>query len=437
MPTAVAIVSAVFPSSRRGSALGILAGASAFFAALGPVLGGLLTSIDWRLVFLINVPLAAAAVLLTLSATPRLDPDPNAERRIDFPGVITFALGIGAIVFGLSQGQADGWDKAATLIPLVGGAVALVLFVIIELRVKVPLLQFRLFRHMNFLAANISQVLAGAIELGLGFLLPFYLLLVIGVSPAAAGLALIPATVPIILCGPLTGRAFDRVGGRAPLVIGFGFLALSGVALAIGAAGRDVASLIPGLVLQGIGLGIVLTANDPTGLTAVPEKDRGEAAGMINTTEQFGGALGIAGLTALEIGYYRDKLFDKLATEGVTPTAEQYEKVKDFILQAEQSGLEHVEKSRVVRLVLEDLISTHVAAFQLIFYVSAAIAVLGAVICFILVRRGDRVAERVFTRRSRWAYVTTGHGPGITRQPRDAVAHHSPRGGSEPRRPDT
>ena len=140
MPTAVAIVSAVFPSSRRGSALGILAGASAFFAALGPVLGGLLTSIDWRLVFLINVPLAAATVLLTLAATPRLDPDPDAERRIDFPGLITFAIGIGALVFGLSQGQADGWDGAGTLIPLVGGAIALALFVIIELRVKVPLL---------------------------------------------------------------------------------------------------------------------------------------------------------------------------------------------------------------------------------------------------------------------------------------------------------
>jgi MFS family permease len=398
------------------------------------VLGGLLTSIDWRLVFLINVPLAAATVLLTLSATPRLDPDPDAERRIDFPGVITFAVGIGAVVFGLSQGQADGWDGAGTLIPLAGGAVALVLFVIIELRVKVPLLKFRLFRHMNFLAANISQVLAGAIELGLGFLLPFYLLLVIGVSPAAAGIALIPGTVPIILFGPLAGRAFDRMGGRVPLTIGFGVLALSGVALAIGAAGRDAVSLIPGLALQGIGLGIVLTTNDPTGLTAVPKKDRGEAAGMINTTEQFGGALGIAALTALEVGYFRDTMYDKLAAQGIDPTPEQAEKFKDFVLQAEQTGLEHAEKSRLIQFGLEDLISSHVASFQLTFYVSAAIAVLGAVICFILVRRGDRVAEGpIFSRRSRWAYVTTGHGPGITRQPRDVVAHHSPRGRTQHR----
>ena len=89
----------------------------------------------------------------------------------------------------------------------------LAVFVWIEGRVKEPMLNFRLFRHLNFLAANISQVLAGMVELGLGFLLPFYLLLVVGVDPAVAGLALIPGTVPIVLAGPLAGKAFDKVGG--------------------------------------------------------------------------------------------------------------------------------------------------------------------------------------------------------------------------------
>jgi MFS family permease len=93
------------------------------------------------------------------------------------------------------------------------------------------------------------------------------LLLVIGVSPAVAGLALIPATVPIIFAGPLTGRAFERVGGRAPLVIGFLVPAASGVALGLAAPSESYPWLIPGLILQGIGLGVVLTANDPTGLT--------------------------------------------------------------------------------------------------------------------------------------------------------------------------
>lgn len=434
MPTAVAIVSAVFPGSRRGYALGILAGASAFFAALGPVLGGLLTSIDWRLVFLINVPLAATATLLTISATPRLDPSPDAPRRIDYPGVITFGIGIAAIVYGLAQGQADGWGETGTVAPLVGGAVALAAFVVIELRVKVPLLQFRLFRHLNFLAANISQVLAGAVELGIGFLLPFYLLLVVGVSPALAGIALIPATVPIMLAGPLAGRAFDRMGGRAPLVIGFGILAASGVALAIAVPERAIPALIPGLVLQGLGLGIVLTVNDPTGLTAVPEKDRGEAAGMINTSEQLGGALGIAGLTAIEIGYMRNQVFEKLGEQGIDPTPSQIERFKDFVLDAEQKGLSHVHEGKLIRYGIEDVVSAHVDAFQLVFFVAAGIALLGALASFVLVRRADRVAEGpVFGRRSRWVYATTGHGAGVTRHPPGADAGQAPR--ARPRRP--
>ncbi|HEY1354939.1 MAG TPA: MFS transporter, partial [Solirubrobacterales bacterium] len=207
MPTALAIVSAVFPKERRGSALGLLAGASAFFAALGPVLGGALTAIDWRLVFLINVPLDVIAVLLTLRATPELAPNPNASRDIDLPGVLTFGAAAALLVYGLGQVPTEGWGDAGVLVPLGFAAVAGAVFVLIEVRAANPMLEFGLFRHINFLASNVSQFLAGMIELGLGFLTPFFLLLVVGVSPLTAGIALIPATVPIILAGPLAGRA--------------------------------------------------------------------------------------------------------------------------------------------------------------------------------------------------------------------------------------
>jgi EmrB/QacA subfamily drug resistance transporter len=418
MPTAMAIVSAVFPAERRGAALGVLAGGSAFFAALGPVLGGVLTSIDWRLVFLINVPLAAATILLTLVSTPKLAP--SGERRpIDFSGMVTFGVGIAAIVFGLAQGQPQGWGSPETVIPLVAGVAALALFVWIEGRVSEPLLNFRLFRHLNFLAANISQVLAGMIELGLGFLMPFYLLLVIGVDPAVAGLVLIPGTVPIILAGPLAGKVFDRAGGRIPLVAGFVVLAVSGVALAIGAGDETAWALVPGLLLQGLGLGIVLTVNDPVGLTAVPDEDGGQAAGMINTAEQLGGAVGIAALTAIELGYYYHELGEKFAARGIHPTAKQVDEVRDFILEAEQKGLQHVEESATVKVVIGDLVQGHVEAFQLTFYTTAGIALLGALACFVLVRRTTRIAEGgpIFSRRSRWVYANVPRTPGITKRP--------------------
>jgi EmrB/QacA subfamily drug resistance transporter len=419
MPTAVAITSAVYSEERRGTALGILAGASAFFAALGPVLGGLLTSIDWRLVFLINVPLAIITVFLTLSATPPLRPRGDGRPRIDYPGTITFGLGIAALVYGLSQGQDDGWGSPQTVVPLAAAAALLAAFVVIESRVAAPLLEFHLFRHLNFLAANLSQVLAGAIELGLGFLMPFYLLLVIGVSPAAAGIALIPATIPIILAGPLAGRTFDRVGGRLPLVAGFLALAASGLALAAAAGEQTVAALIPGLLLQGLGLGVVLTVNDPTGLGAVPPDSQGEAAGTINTTEQLGGALGIAALTAIEVGAAERITYEKLADRGIEVTPERIDRFKEYILQAEQAGRSQAAiDSTVVRTAVRDNVLAHVDSFRITFLTSAGIALLGALVCLILVRRDDRFyAGPVFGRRSRWVWANAGTTPGLTRRP--------------------
>ncbi len=418
MPTALAIVSTVFPDERKGSALGILAGASAFFAALGPVLGGILTSIDWRLVFLVNVPLAVIALGLTMRATPPLEPDPDAPRDLDLPGVASFAVAVGAIVFGLSQGATEGWTDPATVVPLAIGVVAAPVFFVVERRAAHPMVEFRLFRHDNFLAANLSQVLAGMVELGLGFLTPFFLLLVVGVSPATAGIALVPATIPIILAGPLAGKAFDRFGGRWPLFGGFLVLAASGVVLALSVSQESAVALIPGLLLQGLGLGIVLTVNDPTGLTAVPPEDGGEAAGMINTSEQMGGALGIAALTAVELGVNFSQIKEKLAARGIHPTTQQVDTVRDFILQAEQSGFKHLHQGPIVHKVAGDIVDSHVTAFQVTYAASAGIALLGAVVALFLVRRGDRVAAGpIFSRRSRWVYATQGRSSALTKRP--------------------
>jgi len=426
MPTALAIVSAVYPDEEKGTALGILAGASAFFAALGPVLGGALTTIDWRLVFLVNVPLALLAIAITLRATPSLQPDPDASRDLDLPGVVAFALAVGAIVFGLSQGATEGWGDPVTVVPLALGVALLPVFVLIERRSRNPMIEFSLFRHENFLASNLSQFLAGTIELGLGYLTPFFLLLVVGVSPATAGIALIPATVPIILAGPLAGKAFDRFGGRWPLVVGFLVLAASGVALALAVSSESATALIPGLLLQGLGLGIVLTVNDPTGLTAVPAKDSGEAAGMINTSEQLGGAIGIAGLSAIELAVNFSSLDSHLAKHGIHPSPHQIERGHQLIVEAEQSGLHHVPDSPILRLIEPYVVAAHVDAFQVTFAVSAGIALLGALVSLLLVRKSDRVRQGpIFSRRSRWIFASQGRSPAITRRPPLAPASDS------------
>ena len=341
MPATVAITARVWPKERRGFALGILAGASACFAAAGPVLGGVLTAIDWRLVFLINVPLAIVALIAALVAVP-VTSARGSLGDIDWLGSVLFAVAMVGLVLALTQGQPSGWLSPQTLVPFIVAVAAAIAFVRVQQRVQSPLIQASLFRKLNFTASTISQLIAGMLELGLGFLLPFYLLLAIGVGPITAGLALIPATIPIILAGPLAGRMFDRIGGRLPLTLGFGVLALSGVALAVGVSGGNIISIVPGLLLQGVGLGIVLTVNDPVGMNAIADSEQGEGAGIINTAEQVGGALGIAGLGALQIGYYYQLLNARIAEAGLHPTPQQIAVVKAFIAQAEQRGLRNV-----------------------------------------------------------------------------------------------
>jgi EmrB/QacA subfamily drug resistance transporter len=422
MPTAVAITSAVWPKERRGYALGVLAGGSAFFAALGPVLGGVLTAISWRLVFLINVPLALAAIALTIAGTPELPPSSEQRRRVDWVGTAVFAVGIVALIYGLSRGQPDGWGSLTTLGPLAVFVVAFAIFGWVERRAADPLIDSRLFAHLNFLAATISQLLAGALELGLGYLLPFYLLLVVGVGPVVAGIALIPGTIPIILAGPLAGRAFDRHGGRWPLVAGFAVLALSGLALGLGATGDTAFALIPGLLLQGLGLGVVLTVNDPVGMNAVADADRGQAAGIINTAEQLGGAIGIAGLGALQLSYYFHVLYASLTSRGIHPSAAQTQTVRNFIARAEQQGLHNVPQNRVVHSVFGDLVQSHAHSFQIAFYASSGIALAGAIACAVLVRRQPRTLEHpIFGRRSRWVTANAAVTPALTRLPQEAL----------------
>lgn len=417
MPTSLAIVSTVFAGPSRGRALGILAGASAFFAACGPVLGGVLTSVDWRLVFLINIPLAIITLALTLKAVPPLAPDPNATRRIDYAGAVSFALAMALLVFGLTQGANNSDWTQPTVIVSIGAAVLLaVAFVAIELKVDNPLVEFKLFRHRDFLAANISQVLAGMVELGMGFLLPAYLLLVVGVDPEIAGLMLIPSTLPIILFGPLAGRAFDRMGGRAPLVIGFLVLAASGVALGLAAPTESFVDLIPGLVLQGIGLGIVLTVNDPTGLSAVPEDKQGQGAGMINTTEQMGGALGIAVLSSVLLTVYWHKIYDGLAKLGVPrPTPGEIQQGREYILKVGQEGRDNVDPTGIIAKVDPYIILYHGQAYEITFFVAGGLALVGAIVCFFLVQsRKPGGAEHVEGRRWRWRFMGRRTGDSTT-----------------------
>lgn len=342
LPATVAIVSSTFPREQRGRALGTMGGAAAVFAALGPTIGGVLTSVfSWRAVLLVNVPLAVLAVLLARRHVPADEVAPSGRREhVDVPGTVLLSLALVGLVFGLAQSQQSGWDSASVWLPLFVSAAAAVAFVVHERRTAAPLVDFALLRERNYLGATLSQLLGGMAEIGLGVIFPLVLILNLTMDPALAGLALIPTTVPMVVMAPLAGRWYDRVGGRPPLVTGYVLMALSGVLMAVGVGENDYVHLLPGLLLYGLGLSLVLTVNDPVSLDSIAESDQGQASGVSATAEQFGGALGIAVLYSIFHASYLDRLTERVNASPLPDlTKTSGTALRDTLQSAEASGL--------------------------------------------------------------------------------------------------
>jgi EmrB/QacA subfamily drug resistance transporter len=388
LPATVAIISSAFPPERRGRALGTMGGLAAVAAALGPTIGGILTSaFSWRAVLLVNVPLAVATVLLTLR---HVAPDPQARERepIDTAGTVLLSIALIGIVFGLSQSQPWGWDDPGVWLPLAIAVASAIAFVVHERRSAHPLMQFDLLRHRNYAGASLSQLLSGMAEIGLGVIFPLLLILNLGMSPALAGLALIPTTLPMIAVAPLAGRWYDRAGGRPPLVSGFSLLAVSGVLMAVGADHHSYAAILPGLLVYGVGLSLVLTVNDPVSVDEIPDADQGQASGVSATAEQFGGALGIAILYSVFHGAYVDRLHSGIDASPLKDlTDQQYGQLRALLQGAEATGLHFDQVDPFMRGYV--LIARHAAehGYTVTFLAVAAIAAVGAVLVGLLVRR--------------------------------------------------
>jgi EmrB/QacA subfamily drug resistance transporter len=341
LPNTIAIVSASFSDEERGRALGTMGGAAAVAGALGPTIGGALTgAFSWRAVLLVNVPLAVFAVLAALRSVPA-DPPSSEARQVDLAGTVLLSVAIIGVVFGLTQSTPWGWRSPAVIIALALSVVAAVSFVFAERRSSSPLMSFDLLaRHPNYLGATVSQFIAGMAEMGLALLFPLLLILNLGMPPGVAGLALIPTTIPMIVIAPLAGRWYDHAGGRPPLILGFALLALSGVLLALGIDKNAYVWILPGLALFGVALAFILTVNDPVGLDTVSASEHGQASGVSATAEQFGGAVGIAGLY---VAFHTSYLHSLVASIDRSPlpdlTARQALRFKNDLLAAEQTGL--------------------------------------------------------------------------------------------------
>jgi EmrB/QacA subfamily drug resistance transporter len=349
-PAALSILTTTFREGReRNLALGIWGAASGSGGAAGVLLGGALTSsLSWSWIFFINVPVG----LLVLGLTPWLLRESRADlkhRYFDFAGAATITAGLMLLVYAMTHATQHGWATVETIGLLAASAALVIAFVVVELRSKAPLLPMRIFRLRTLAASNATGLLVSGAIFSQFLLLTLYMQQVLHYSALKTGVAYIALTVSIIGFSAVSQALVSRFGIRWVLSAG---LVLSAVALVLFARlpvhGTYFADLFPAFLLSGIGLALAFIPMSIGGLTGVTQADAGIASGLINTSQQIGGAIGVAVAVTIATTF-TNRFVD--AHPGATP--------------------------------LGGAALTH--GFEIAFYVLAAIAAFGAVLAAVLI----------------------------------------------------
>jgi EmrB/QacA subfamily drug resistance transporter len=293
-PATLSIITATFPPRQRGTAIGIWAGVSALALAIGPLVGGVLTEkISWSWIFFINVPIGVLAVVaarLLIDETK----DTSHEQRLDLPGLIASAVGLFALTYGLIETNTHAWGSTRVLVLFAIAAVALVAFVLLELRQRLPMLDLSLFRDSTFSGANATMGLVGLAMFGIFFYNSLFLQNVLGYSAIKTGATFLPMTVLIILVAPAAGKVSDRIGPR--WLMGAGMTLLTGSLLLFATLDQNSSfwHILPGLLVGGLGMAITMAPTTSAAMGSVPVDKAGVGSAVINSMRQVGGSLGIA-----------------------------------------------------------------------------------------------------------------------------------------------
>jgi len=297
-PATLSIIAATFPPRQRGTAIGIWAGVSALALAIGPLVGGLLTEhASWNWIFFVNVPFGILGVFASFLLIEESH-DPTHE-RLDMPGLATSALGLFALTYGLIEANTYGWGSARIVGAFVVAAVALAAFVVLERRQRAPMLDLTLFRNRTYVGANLAILLVSLAMFGVFFFVSLFMQNILGYSAVEAGAAFLPMTILIIIVAPIAGRLSDRLGSRG--LITAGMLLLACQLLYFSQLGADATfwTLLPGLVLGGIGMSLTMTPGTAAATRAVPVEKAGVGAAVLNAFRQVGGSTGIALMGAI------------------------------------------------------------------------------------------------------------------------------------------
>jgi len=320
-PAALSIITTTFEEGpERTKALGIWAAIAGGGSAFGLILGGVLTdALSWPWVFIVNVPVGIAAMALAWRLIPE-SRDEHGPQGFDLAGAATVTGGLVSLVYAIVQAQGTGWGSSKTLGFAALALVLLVAFVVIERRHKAPLVRLGIFRTRSLLTANLVMLLAIAGMFAMSFYATIYTQEVLGYSPLKSGLAFLPFTVGIIGGSTLAQVVIRRLGVRASILGGLA-LTVAGLLMMtrITVDGDYVSQLLPAVVLISFGMGGVFVPITLMATTNVGLADQGLASGLFNTSQQVGGALGLAVLSTLAASRTTNRLAD--AGPGASPTA--------------------------------------------------------------------------------------------------------------------
>jgi EmrB/QacA subfamily drug resistance transporter len=300
-PAALSIIMTTFrDTGERTRALGVWSGIAAGGAAVGLLMGGILTDlVSWRWIFFVNVPVGVAALILALRSVPESRAE-LAHRTFDVAGAATVTGGLIALVFAIVKAQVWGWGSTRIVGLLAAGVALLVAFVVLEARSQAPLVRLSIFRIRTLATANTVMLLVGSAMFGMFFFASLYIQEILGYSPLRAGFAFLPVTLGIIVGAGVAQQLIPRIGVRNVAVGGISLAAVGLVILTgVPVHGSYVQNLLSGLMPLAIGMGLTFVPITLLATSGVDSDDAGTASGLFNTAQQVGGSFGLAILSTL------------------------------------------------------------------------------------------------------------------------------------------
>jgi EmrB/QacA subfamily drug resistance transporter len=394
VPGSLALISATFPQSQRGQAIGTWSAFSGIAAAVGPVLGGFLVDhYSWTWAFLINLPLGAILLALCAFKVPENRATDAQQPRLDIWGASLATIGLAGVVFAFIEAPNLGWRSAPVAAAGMVGVLALALFVVVEARSRSPMLPLTLLRIRNFAGANLLTLLLYAALGGGLYFFPLNLIQVQGYSAAAAGAALLPFIVIMFLLSRWAGKLVDRFGPRPPLVAG-PLIAAAGFALfalpAIG--GAYWSTFLPAVSVLGLGMAVTVAPLTTTVMNSVGAELAGLASGVNNAVSRAGGLLSIAVFGLLMSAAFNPILERGISALDLPPAArrgieEQRERLAAVTVPSQVDD----KTADLVKLAVGE---AFVGGFRRVMLACAALALLSALSAAILIRSESRSAAQ-------------------------------------------